>query len=187
MREYEEGVLIFEIMQNEIWNKANKDTVGLKAYYEKNKSDYTFPERYKGTLYKLKDKATAKSTLKMLKNETLSDKQLEDSLNIDSKLNANFKKGTFNTNSKEFTTKKAGVYRKFKLNKSKIFQGPDNQYYVFKPTEHLQPSVRKFEEAKGLSTAGYQSELQEIWIKNLREKAKINTNKEVLFKAEEFK
>jgi len=33
MQEYQDGILIFEIMQNEIWNKASKDSAGLVNYY----------------------------------------------------------------------------------------------------------------------------------------------------------
>ena len=187
MREYEEGVLIFEIMQKEIWNKASEDTVGLKKYYEQHKSEFTFPERYQGTLYKVKDKSTAKKTIKLLKNESLSDDQVQDSLNSASKLNSNFKKGTFNVNAAEFKTKKPGKYKKFKEGKIKAFKTPDGQYFVFKPTKHLEPSIRKFEEAKGIATAGYQNELQASWMRELREKADIEINKEVLFKAEEYK
>jgi len=187
MREYEEGVLIFEIMQNEIWNKASEDTVGLKNYYEKHKSEFTYPERYQGTLYSLKDKATAKKALKLIKSSDLTPRQIQDSLNTDSKLNAKFKKGTFNANSAEFKGKKEGRYRKFKEGKSKIYKSAAGQYYLFENTKKLQPAVRKFEEAKGLATAGYQNELQETWMKNLRDKATIDINKTILFKAEEFK
>ena len=187
MREYEEGVLIFEIMQNEVWNKASQDTVGLKAYYEKHKMNYIYPERYAGTLYKVKDKAIAKNTLKMLKTTDLSDKEIEDSLNVSSKLNVDFKSGNFNADSKEFLTKKAGKYRKFKEGKSKIFVGNDGQYYVFKADKYMETSIRKFGEARGLATAGYQVELQETWMKDLRENATIDINKDILFKAETFK
>ncbi|MFK8046475.1 MAG: peptidylprolyl isomerase [Crocinitomicaceae bacterium] len=187
MREYEEGVLIFEIMQNEIWNKASEDTVGLKNYYENHKSEFTYPARYQGTLYSLKDKSTAKKALKLIKSSDLTPKQIQDSLNSDSKLNAKLKKGIFNANSSEFSTKKEGKYKTFKDGKSKIYKSVDGQYYLFNNTKYLQPAIRKFEEAKGLATAGYQNELQETWMKNLRDKATIDINKTLLFKAEEFK
>ena len=38
--EYKEGLLLFDLMQDKIWNKASKDTVGLKAYYFSNQSKY---------------------------------------------------------------------------------------------------------------------------------------------------
>ncbi|MFK8037579.1 MAG: peptidylprolyl isomerase [Crocinitomicaceae bacterium] len=187
MREYEEGVLIFEIMQKEIWNKASEDTIGLTAYYEAHKNEYTFPERYNGSLYKVKDKKTAKKALKLLKSSSLTEKQIKDSLNSSSKLNANLKNGTFNLNANEFKTKKEGKYKKFKAGKTKVFKSMDGQYYVFKASEKLPQSVRQFDEAKGLATAGYQSQLQMNWMKKLRENSSIQVNKEILFQAESFK
>ena len=35
--EYKEGLMLFDLMQNEVWNKAKEDTLGLKNYYNKNK------------------------------------------------------------------------------------------------------------------------------------------------------
>ena len=35
--EYRDGLLLFDLMENEIWNKAKKDTLALKKYYNNNK------------------------------------------------------------------------------------------------------------------------------------------------------
>ena len=36
--EYRDGLLLFDLMENEVWNKAKEDTLALKKYYNKNKS-----------------------------------------------------------------------------------------------------------------------------------------------------
>ena len=36
--EYKEGLMLFDLMQNEVWNKAKEDTIGLKIYFKNNKS-----------------------------------------------------------------------------------------------------------------------------------------------------
>jgi len=36
--EYKEGLMLFDLMQNEVWNKAKEDTIGLKSYFKNNKS-----------------------------------------------------------------------------------------------------------------------------------------------------
>ena len=36
--EYKEGLMLFDLMQNEVWNKAKEDTIGLKTYFKNNKS-----------------------------------------------------------------------------------------------------------------------------------------------------
>ncbi|MEX6625552.1 peptidylprolyl isomerase [Tenacibaculum salmonis] len=38
--EYKEGLLLFELLQQKIWNKASKDTLGLTAFYQDNKLKY---------------------------------------------------------------------------------------------------------------------------------------------------
>ena len=42
MMEFKDGNLFFEIMQQEIWNKAQTDSTALIALYEKNKKSYTW-------------------------------------------------------------------------------------------------------------------------------------------------
>ncbi|OIQ35980.1 MAG: hypothetical protein BM563_11635 [Bacteroidetes bacterium MedPE-SWsnd-G1] len=39
-REYKEGLLLFELLQEKVWNKA-KDTVAIKDFYDKNRIKYT--------------------------------------------------------------------------------------------------------------------------------------------------
>ncbi|MCG1036428.1 peptidylprolyl isomerase [Polaribacter sargassicola] len=40
LKEYEDGLLLFELMQQKIWSKSSKDTLELKEFFNKHKSDY---------------------------------------------------------------------------------------------------------------------------------------------------
>lgn len=44
LKEYEEGLVVFDFMQQKVWGKSSKDTLGLKTYFYKNKLKYTFKE-----------------------------------------------------------------------------------------------------------------------------------------------
>ena len=41
LQEYKDGLLLFELMQQTIWEKSTKDSLGLKTYFDKNLSKYS--------------------------------------------------------------------------------------------------------------------------------------------------
>lgn len=40
MQEYHDGILLFEVTEKEVWDEAITDTLGLKAFFEENRSEY---------------------------------------------------------------------------------------------------------------------------------------------------
>ncbi len=113
IQEYRDGILVFEIMQNEIWTKASKDSVGILKYYEAHKNDFTYPIRYDGELYKCKDKATAALVTGYIKTDTMTYGQIQELVNQNSQLNLTVKKHIFNSETTE-AFKKGKKIRKFK-------------------------------------------------------------------------
>jgi len=45
MNEYRDGIILFRVMEDSVWNKASGDSVGLAQHYEANAASYTYPER----------------------------------------------------------------------------------------------------------------------------------------------
>ena len=45
LAEYRDGLLLFDLMQEKVWNAVQKDTMAIETYYNKNKAKYTWPER----------------------------------------------------------------------------------------------------------------------------------------------
>ena len=50
LKEYKEGLLLFDLMQEKIWNVASKDSIKMKEFYELNKSNYTSFDEDKGEI-----------------------------------------------------------------------------------------------------------------------------------------
>ncbi|MBL7917345.1 MAG: peptidylprolyl isomerase, partial [Bacteroidia bacterium] len=86
VREYREGILLFDLTDQKVWSKAVKDTTGLKQYYEKNKTKYMWDDRADVTTYKCLNEKIAKDVRKMLAAKK-TEKQITDEINKTSQLN----------------------------------------------------------------------------------------------------
>jgi len=130
IQEYRDGILVFEIMQNEIWNKASQDSVGIQEYYNAHSSDFTYPVRYKGVQYKCKNKTIAKEVYNYIATDTMDHTAIQNIVNKDSQLNLVVKKHTFNSETtasfkkgKKTRTFSKGLNKAYK--KKSIYQETD--------------------------------------------------------------
>ena len=68
IQEYHDGLLLYEISNRQVWERAAKDEAGLKAWFDTHKKNYSWSEpHYKGIAYHVKDKADVKAVKKCLK------------------------------------------------------------------------------------------------------------------------
>ena len=66
MQEYHDGILLFELTNKEVWNKAVEDTTGLNKFFESNREKYVWKDRIAYTNYTAKDLKTAEKLKKYL-------------------------------------------------------------------------------------------------------------------------
>lgn len=69
MGEYHDGLLIFEISQKEIWNKASNDSLGLADFYARHTDDYVLQEHFDGQLISCQTKGVSKQLKKIQKKQ----------------------------------------------------------------------------------------------------------------------
>ena len=50
VKEYRDGILLFQLMDEKVWSKAIEDTVGLKKYFADNQTKYQWDQRVQGTV-----------------------------------------------------------------------------------------------------------------------------------------
>lgn len=68
VKEYHDGLLLFELCNREVWEPAAKDTTGIENYFKSHKKQYAWEEpHFDGMVYYCKDKADIKKVKKLLK------------------------------------------------------------------------------------------------------------------------
>ncbi|MBF8151330.1 peptidylprolyl isomerase [Winogradskyella sp. F6397] len=173
LKEYKDGLLLFDLMEKEVWNKASKDSVGIETYYTNNKSKYQWSDRVEVIMASSADKSQAKKILKLMKKGE-SEAAIKDELNTNDKQNVIFTNGTFATDTpilpSAFKAKK-GVSGIYKHNES---------FHVINVIEVLPAGQKTLEEAKGNVINDYQAEIESNWIKDLNNRFKIEVNQETL-------
>jgi peptidyl-prolyl cis-trans isomerase SurA len=175
MNEYHDGILLFEVSNNEVWEKASKDTEGLAKYFNNHKADYTWKEpHYKGRVISCKDKETFKAARSIVSKSNIDsiDKYLRKRLN-DSIQYVKIEKGIF-------------VKGENKVIDSKIFKTkdefvPTKEYpFVFVVGKMLKNTPEDYTDVRGLVTADYQEYLEKEWINTLRAKYPVTVDQNVL-------
>ncbi len=66
MKEYRDGILLFEITDKNVWSKAVKDTAGLKEFYNTNKDKWMWTQRVKTDVFVCLTAAAADTVRAML-------------------------------------------------------------------------------------------------------------------------
>ena len=175
MQEYHDGVLLYEIMTDKVWNKANKDTNGLKNFYETHKMNYQWKDRIDAMVYECIDKNIANQVTKMLKNDTITSKNIIEKINEKSELNLKVKTNKYEIN--EVNYLKGRTFKKG-INPTYEYGG---KFYVIKVNELIPAGPKALNDAKGLITSDYQNFLEQEWLKELSNKYTITINDKVIY------
>ncbi|MBW6490028.1 MAG: peptidylprolyl isomerase [Lentimicrobium sp.] len=175
VREYRDGILLFELTDQKIWSKAVKDTLGLAEFYENHKSDYMWDQRVEATIYTLgSDNKEIISELRRNILKGISDNELLEQFNNDSTtiLSTDHRKFSKGDNSIiDSVNWEKGISKDIQLNE---------KVHIINIHQVLEPEPKQLDEARGLITSDYQNYLEKIWIKELRQKYPYTVNREVL-------
>lgn len=166
IREYHDGLLLYEISNRMVWDKAAKDEKGLEAYFKKNKKKYYWDEpRYKGMAYHVKQKDDVEAVRDCVKDIPFDKwaEKLRSTFNNDSVLRIRVEKGIFKKGDNAFIDKM--VFKKDTVvNQLKNF--PIDAVYG----KLLKRKPDSYEDVRGLVTADYQDMLERQWVAELRKK-----------------
>ncbi len=175
MREYEEGILLFEATKILVWDKASQDSVGLNNFFENNPNQYQWNERAVVGKYSVPaEKASMVSSIQKKAKKCSADKLL-------SKVN---KKGVVLSREEKIYEKDKSKFPeglKWDTNSlSDVVVNKRNKVSTFFKVEKILPvSNKTLKDARGFVIADYQNYLEKQWIKELKEKYTIKVNDKV--------
>ena len=175
MQEYHDGILLYEIMTDKVWNKASRDTVGLDAFYKTNIAKYQWNNRVDAMVYECLDQKIANDVYKMIQNDTINSKHVLDKINKTSELNLRVRTNKFEIAETPYL---ANQPLKKGVNKPYEFEG---KYYVIKVSEMLPAGPKELADAKGIVTSDYQNKLEKDWLEELQRKHPIVIHEDVLY------
>lgn len=175
MKEYHDGILLYEVMTDKVWNKAIKDTAGLRVYFNANNNKYVWGERANAYVYECTSKEVAAKVATLLKSDTISSKTIIGVINKDSELNLRVRTGKFETATTSYLKNQV-----IKKGVNPVYQF-ENKFYVVKVDELLPAGPKLLSEAKGAATSDYQTYLEKQWLEEIAKKHPIIVNKQVLY------
>lgn len=170
LREYKEGLLIFDLMSQKIWDKARADSLGLERYYKSVMSRYKEPKKALATVYTSQEKSDLVELRKQLNNDPHAIVDIAAVSILKSKKHLYL----------QDTSSYAATYQP-QLGISKVL--PYNKGYVLYQVEDIQEGrIKTLDEARGKVISDYQQELEKQWIKRLKMQSVIEIKKKVFKK-----
>jgi peptidyl-prolyl cis-trans isomerase SurA len=181
VQEYRDGILLFDLMDKEVWSKAVKDTLGLEEFHQRNASKYMWEDRAYASIITIarpeslpKVKALLDSGVEL---DSLRSVVQRDSIPGVFVRKAYFQKG--DNNFVDQTEWKVGV-------RNEIPSTVDQSTTIVCIRELRKPEPKTLKEARGLVTSDYQVELEQKWVKSLKERYPVKINEKVLDKVRQM-
>lgn len=169
-QEYKDGLLLFELLQKQVWEKSEKDSLGLQRYFDKNRSKYIWKRRADLIIASCTRLEKAKIVQSLLMEDKHPD-TIKSMVNEGATIHVLFSKGKLEEGSSKLPdgfTFKPGV--------SQIFEEEEHHFTIIKVMDIFEPQPKELKETRGEVMNDYQNYLESQWVKDLRQRYKIKVN-----------
>jgi len=181
IREYHDGLLLYEISNRMVWEKAANDEAGLERFFKKNKKKYAWDEpRYKGMAYHVKEEGDVKAVKDCVKKLAFDKwaEALRTTFNGDSVIRIRVEKGIFKKGDNALID--SLVFKK-DTTVTHLKDYPIDAVYG----KMLKKGPEDYTDVRGLVVADYQELLEKEWVAELRKKYPYTINREAIKKVKE--
>jgi peptidyl-prolyl cis-trans isomerase SurA len=161
--EYREGILLFTIMEKEVWNKASNDSIGQQKFYQANVKRYQAGDRVRARIFSTDDKRILEEfKAKVATGDTLSTKDLRKLKSV-----SNFR--AYEKGESKVTDEIPWAIGTHEIQLEGIF-------YLVDVEQLLPPGTKSFEEARAGVISDYQDQLEKEWLVTLKKKYPVAIN-----------
>ena len=179
LKEYRDGILMFSLTNQEVWQKGLNDSIGQQEFYKNNLQNYQWKTRVQAYLVKVNDASKLENARKFLQNKGFNS---ESFASFEADYRTNYPTA-YATESGTFEYEAHPILSKVDLNQTYQELVVEGTPYVLVVGKIYPPGPRKFEEARGLVIRDYQNYLDQALTKRLKEKYPIQINSGVKEKA----
>ena len=173
MREYREGILLFEATKLEVWDKAGTDTTGLETYFADHRDNYQYAPRARVQFYRLRpsDSLTVDEVLSYATGH-----DMEETMEHFGRQSVVVEEELYDAERlPEQLTMEVGSRTHPETDPSGTVQV--HQVVAVEPAR-----PKELDEARGYVIADYQDQLEREWVEQLRQTYQVKVNKKVLNK-----
>ena len=175
MDEYRDGLLLFDLMEKEIWQRSKTDTVGISKFYETQKEKHQWKNRVDALVLSSTKMDVVKKALALLKkNKTI--KEIKEQLNPKEVVNIMSNEGIYEEGADALPKEAA-----FKEGISDIIK-QGNYYYAVKINKVIPAGPKTLDECRGKVVNDYQQYLEQNWVDDLKKEFTIKVNQDVFEK-----
>ena len=163
VQEYHDGILLFDLMDKQVWKKAEMDTSGIKSFYEEHKTDYMWGKRVRAIIM------TVNGNESLARAEEL----IRQDISVDS-IRATVKNEAIKGVTVKYPYFQAGD--NIDIDETEWVAGTvrvvpstvDKTTKIIKIVEVRDPEPKTYKEARGIITSAYQTKLEEDWLNALK-------------------
>jgi peptidyl-prolyl cis-trans isomerase SurA len=174
MTEYHDGVLLYEIMNDKVWNKALRDTLGLRNYFNANREQFRWGDRLDADIFVCDSRDIAMQVVALIKQGKTA-KEVSEIANGKSALNVILRSQKLEINNTDYLKG-----RTFVLGVNEIYEHK-GKFYVVVNKVSIPANNKELDETRGAVTAAYQQYLEQQWLEELIAKYAVVINSDVLY------
>ena len=177
VQEYHDGILLFDLMDKEVWKKAEIDTAGIRSYFENHRDDYMWGERVKTIVVTVNNEESLARMQEIIKQDIAAD-SIKALVKVEGLKGVIVKSPFFQKGDNVDVDETEWVAGTIRVIPSTV----DKTTKIIKITEVREPEQKTYKEARGIITSAYQTKLEEDWLKELEAKYPMTINEKVLEK-----